>query len=423
MKNIDTQTQTSTDAFFLVSDLETPSLPSFWEEMLEQDSEASSSPAAALKLSGNAQRELVLAHQSVLRLRQALVQDLVPSEHIPAAQRACERGETFTSYLMRSLSRLIHNEVGSLTKERLGGEHAREIQSEMLSVAHIAVLNAAISYRADKGMAFSSWAVRNIKQEITQALIEHTNAASLTQGQERVGRIAAAVRSDILTLEGRSLSSAELRDMVEGRCYVWAAEHLTDEQKLLSDDEQYTIMTNKLTKQGMLAACRNITFILQVMQRSLDLDAPLQGEGSDCLRDTVADQSSTEGSALDGDGEENYRRMLGAGLGNLQPREATMVMECLNIDSSKRRTFKEVAQEYGIESVSVRRMVKTAEVRLQAPHAQYAYMGDLLSGQFEPDMDDNEINGSAVGALKRRRRPQVDESALLAALEVSLATC
>lgn len=416
----------SAPALLTASDLAEIDLSSVWDEVAASASDevcavdeldAFGTRAGQFpELSPESQALLVQAYQQAARVRRALEEGLVPSELEAEARALVARGERCTEYLLGAVFRLVRSRVWERASKRLGEKWAGEVLRELLSGASATVLEAAASFDPKKGPTFASWVVERLDHELPGQMGQHGRLGSMPQTWSRLARIAHHVIPELTEELGRQPSTAEVGAVLLQRCQVWAEEHLTEEQKLLPAEERSVLATEKLKKQGMLKALKELPEIIAAMQPELGLEAPT-GEGGGGLGDIVAGGVDPEAYAFADAEVAEYSQVLGAGMGNLGRVEQEMVLTYLGLADGEEWTFRRIAQRYGVPDLQVRHLVRDAEARLKAPHAQYSYLCEDVDVQFEPEGEEK----TAVAALKRRGRPRVirlDEAALAAELGI-----
>lgn len=368
------------------------------------------------ELSAAAQSLLAQGYQQYRRLkaRQDAGEGLDCSER--ELEKARAQSEWCSEYLLGSVFRLVRVKVWERARGRFGEAWASELFSELLADATATVLEAADTFDPAKGPTFASWVSERLDHDLPTHMGRHGRLGSMPQAWSRLSRIAHHVKPELEAALGRAATAGEVRAALEERCRTWAEEHLSAAQQELVGAEREKAIVEKMRKQGMTKALTEVPEILAAMQSEINLDAPL-GDGSGTgLGDLLSGGDTPEDVTMAAVEEDEYAQVLRVGTGNLNSEGREIVLTYLGLGEEEGGTYKRVAQQFGVPDLEVRHLVRDAQARLKAPHAQYAHLSAGISSQFDAECDEDSSARAALGR-RGRARLELDAETLLVAAQ------
>jgi RNA polymerase primary sigma factor len=328
------------------------------------------------QLPSNEQAYLVKQYQAALKIRENTSgKKLKKSE-----QGVIDAGERAMELLAGSGFRLMLLIVRELAEARHGKEKASELLPDLMSEANEALLEAASQYDASRGLSFSTYLARVVRDKVRMSLTKE-GPLKLSSSWTRIKRIA-TVRTAILTEElGRTPTIKEIQNDLLDRCLEWAETKLTESQKALPKKQRKELMLAKLRKQGMLGAIRDLEEVLAATQAIASLDIEISEEGGGTLGDFIGNPDS--GAIFDNIELTELREALNRALSTLADREREIILYRFGFIDGEMWTYSKIADKFKVTSERIRQIERSVLAKFNSPHGQYSYLSGFLPSQFE----------------------------------------
>lgn len=348
--------------------VDTPTADAEIASFLERARRTSASGAAAVspvasrldrypQLSPEAQGELVAAYQASLVVAEQLERREVPRHRIREARKRVAEGQEALTYLVASNFRLVRVIAQDLaTRRNPSRDRLASMLPDLIGEGNIALMKAAREFDPSRGPKFHTYAARMIRDQIRSALSLDT-PIRLTAAKSRIHRIARPLIPELTAELGRAPTIEELQRALMARCMEWAEERLTPEQRTLPADEQHRLKVERLKKQGMIGAIRDIENLLSRSQQMARLDALVGDDGTTTLGDMVADPFDEMEAETVGDVElAELRSALAGALAQLDVRERDIMLLRYGFVDGETWTFNSICEHFGVTPERIRQI-------------------------------------------------------------------
>lgn len=276
--------------------------------------------------------------------------------------RLVEDGRQAQAEILGSMFRLVTIIARESAVRRYGTERGLAMIEDLVAEAQVSLLESLPKYAArTDAVPFATYAARVVRDKVRH-LIDRHGGLDVPSGWMRMKRVASSVVPALEYTLGRKPTTVEIQAALLEKAYEWAYEHLTDEQKQLSPEEQAIKMTEKLKKQGMLGAINRYDEVMAAMSESVSIHAKV-GEDSE-VGDFIAD--STDGG-LDELELEELKRDIAAALSELGDRERDIIMYRFGLVDGTSWTYAKLAPKYGISAERVRQIEAGVMEKLRSP--------------------------------------------------------
>ncbi len=318
------------------------------------------------QLSADAQGELVAAYQASLALERDLADGRVPRHRVREAKRRVAEGQTHLTYLVASNFRLVRVIAQDLAVRRNPSRDRLSVMlPDLVGEGNIALMRAAREFDPSRGPKFHTYAARVIRDQIRSALALDT-PIRLTAAKSRIHRIARPLIPELTNELGRAPTIAELQEALMERCLQWAQDRLSDEQLLLPEAEQHQLKLDRLKKQGMIGAIRDIENLLARSQQMARLDAQVGDDGVTTLGDLVADPfDEMEDDVIGGAELSELHVSIAAVLVELDERERDIVLLRYGFVDNESWTFNDISEHYNVTPERIRQIDASVLERLR----------------------------------------------------------
>lgn len=318
---------------------------------------------------------------SVYREGRRAAAELREKKLSPRKRAACEKsvaqGEDAMQHLCASCWRLAWLIVREQAEARFGRDRAVTVLDDLMAEANTALVQAVTQFDPDKTSQFYTYAGQMIRNHI-RGVLSRDGYMRLAPSWNRVKRMAVALIPELTAALGRHPSIPEIQDALMLRCLDWAEDHLTEEQKLLPEAEKHALRLNKLKKQGMLGAIRDIEEVLVASQSVTSLDRPLSDEESSTVGSVIADTASEDMFA--GVELKEARAAIMAALATLTDREREIILLRFGFADGETWTYLKIAERYEVTAERIRQVERAALAKLGTPHGSFASLAGFLPG-------------------------------------------
>jgi len=287
-------------------------------------------------------------------------------------------GEDATTELLGSMYRLEMIIARELSTGRFGRERATSMMPDLVGEANVALMEALSTYSEERCPSFSIYAARVMRDRIRMTL-QNMSPITISAAWLRLKRVYVVLRPEVEMALGRHPNTSEMQEALAVRCYEWAANRLTDEQRTMPEGVQQALMTSKLRKQGMLGAIEKLDTVLSATTEVASLDVPVTTDGVATLTDMIT--SSTDGSEFDAIEHAQLHEDLMAALAELTDRERTIVLYRFGFADGESWTYAKLAPRFGVSPERIRQIERNAVLKLRGP----AFAG--LAGHLASNTD------------------------------------
>lgn len=294
--------------------------------------------------------------------------------------RTVAAGEEAAEALCGSMFRLCHQ----ICSEQLRRSPGAELE-DLNARAQVAVLEAAEKFSPKQHSSFSAWAAGSVRRSVAKEAA--VGEVSMPASWRRVARAAWAVTNEARD-QGARLEGDQLAERVRESLEKRLEEHL-----MAADDRPDDIgeaVRQSLTKQGVFGALRKVGTLMDAVQAHHSFDQKMGPEESTTLGDRIVGSglagttdtartlamSDEHGEAADAANLEHTMFGVDSTLGR-----AARVYLKLEGDGTL-STYRQVAEEHGVDPLELRAYVRRARVRAHAPHAQYAHLAPSVTSQI-----------------------------------------
>lgn len=295
-----------------------------------------------------------------------------------AAHNDVRAGEQAHTELVASMFRLVLIIAREIAADRYGREKALDILPDLVAEANLALVESVSTYDAERCPTFSIYAGRVIRDRVRMSL-QKSSAVGVAPSWLRLKRIYTVLRPEVEMSLGRTPNEEEMQQALRVVCLRWAADRLTEEQKLLPEDERLVLMESKLRKQGMLGAIDRLKEVLAATHQVASLDAPRSEDGS-----------ATLGDALPGVGDDrvfdevehaDLSRDLMTALRSLPEREQQIVLHRFGFVDGEQWTYARLAPVFGVSAERIRQIERNVLGKLRGPG--FANLGSHLPSHLD----------------------------------------
>ena len=306
------------------------------------------------------------AYQAALALEAELAAGSVPRHRVREARRRVAEGQTHLTYLVASNFRLVRVIAQDLAVRRNPSRDRLSVMlPDLVGEGNVALMRAAREFDPSRGPKFHTYAARVIRDQIRSALAMDT-PIRLTAAKSRIHRIARPLIPELTTALGRAPTIAELQDALMERCMLWAEERLSAEQRQLSAEQQHQLKMDRLKKQGMIGAIRDIETLLSRSQQMARLDAQVGDDGVTTLGDLVADPfDELEDDTIGGAELSELHVSIARVLVELDERERDIVLLRYGFVDGESWTFNDISVHYGVTPERIRQIDAAVLERLR----------------------------------------------------------
>lgn len=306
--------------------------------------------------------------------------------------------------IIRSMIKLSEVIVREMLERRYGKNgYSESMHDDLLSEGCSCIMEAAQKYDSSKGPSFSTWAGNVIRNRIRALVMDGTHSSvKVPNSWSRMRRVALLQFSELTTQLGRPPSTSELQDRMMDVCLQWGLEHLPKDMDNATEEERKEAAIQKLRKQGMLSALREIESVMVTGLHPVLLDSPSHSDSGSTLAEMLPDEeaheemvTSVEGGAL--------REMLNEALLPYPERERDIVLQRWGITGEGPKSFKEIGQEFDISAERVRQI----EEGIRRGISKDPEFAPRLLSFLRPDESVEEIDASLKSTSRRSARVAV----------------
>lgn len=325
--------------------------------------------------------QLIMAarYQDAMKLKASLEDNTtLTGQELRAAQRTVRGMDLMLEKLTSSCWRLAWLIVRENAEARFGREKASELLPDLMSEANVALVESVRNFDPTRTPSFATYAARNVRNHV-RMIISGEGYIHLAPSWSRLKRIASARVPELTAELGRTPSKEEIQADLLETCLNWAEKKLTDDQRLLPEQERHEIKLAKLRKQGMLRALREIDEVMAATQSVASLDQPVGEAGGSTLGDLIPGQSG--GGLFDTVELGELRNTIGVALATLTDRERDIVMLRFGFVDSENWTYARIAERYDVTPERIRQIERAVLGKLSSPHGQYSALASFLPSQ------------------------------------------
>lgn len=347
------------------------------------------------QLSAAAQAELHRDYLSGRRAAEALRHGGLSRAEARRANAAVERGAWAQNHLVGSNAKLVMLIARENLEDRYGRDRVHDMLPDLVAEALVALTQAVVDFDPERCPTFSTYAARRIRDHVRMMLTKE-GPLRLAPSWSRLKRIAAVRIPALQTRLGRAPTREEMQADLLSACLEWAEKRLTPEQAALPMPERRAAMMDKLRKQGMLGAIRDLDDVLVATQSVTSLDSPIGDGNGSTLGDLI---SGGDGGVSDGIEHEELHRDLMQALAELTERERQILMHRFGFVDGTNWTYQRIADNHNVTAERIRQIERNVLARLASPHGQFNTLASHLPSQFDaaPPEDGEEDD-------RRRRR-------------------
>ena len=294
------------------------------------------------------------------------------AEQRARARKKIAAGEQAASRLVESMLKLSTRIVREIAETRHGREGAAPMLEDLISEAHLAVLEAAKSFDPTKDVGFSRWAAQQVRNTIrTHVMEDNDSGFKIYSSWSRVRRRAIPERHDLAMKLGRNPNMVELKKHMVAVCMDWAFDHLRPEEQELPLTKRQEAAMAKLRKQGTLSAIENLEDALNSGAHPVRLDTPVNddedgGSWANFLPSEGEDTKAHDRLAL-----QELRDLLLKAISPLTERERTIVLYRFGFVDGEVWTYRSIGDMFGISAERVRQIEESVRNYLST-ESEYA---------------------------------------------------
>ena len=225
--------------------------------------------------------EHVRAYQAGLHATKQLrdkKNSLSPTQRANARKKAAA-GEIAAERLVESMLKLSTRIVREIAETRHGRDGAASMLDDLISEAHLAVLEAAKSFDPSKDVVSAVGPPSRYATRFAPSSWRRTTRGSRST---HLGHVYDAEQSperhDLAMKLGRNPTMTELKKHMVNVCMEWAFDHLKPEEQELPLGKRQEAALAKLRKQGTLSAIENLEDALNSGAHPVRLDTPVNDD-------------------------------------------------------------------------------------------------------------------------------------------------
>lgn len=333
------------------------------------------------QLSATAQADLHLAYRAGQAAEAALARGGLSSREERKAHDAVRKGKKAQDYLVGSNWKLVILISRENLERRYGRERVNDMLSDMVGEALTALAQAVVDYDPERCPTFSTYAARRIRDHVHMT-ISRDGPLRLYTSWNRLKRIAAVRMPQLATSLGRPPTRAEVQEDLLAACLDWAEKRLGPDEMVLPPDKRRALAMDKLRKQGMLGAIRDLDDVMVATQTVASLDAPVSDGSSPSIADRY---SSGEENFTAGIEHQELHDDIMAALATLPERERQILLCRFGFIDGDNWTYARIAQQHGVTPERIRQIERQVLARLVTPHGQTGSLASHLPGQFDSE--------------------------------------
>lgn len=281
-----------------------------------------------------------------------------------ALARTVRAGQDAQTALVGSMYRLALIICQELAAERYGRERMLDMLADLVAEANVAVVEAISTFDPARAPSFSLYAGRVIRDRV-RGTLQKSATVGVAPSWLRLKRIYTVLRPEVEMRLGRAPLEAEMQAELRLVCMRWAADRLTEEQKLLPESARRELMTSKLKKQGMLGAIDRLQEVLSATQQIASLDSPIGEDDGARLGDVIVAPSPD--AVYDAVEHGELRRDLMAALSTLTEREQSILLHKYGFVDGEQWTYAKLAPQFGVSAERIRQIERNVLERLRSP--------------------------------------------------------
>lgn len=325
--------------------------------------------------------EHVRAYQAGLRATKQLrdkKNSLSPTQRANARKQAAA-GEIAAERLVESMLKLSTRIVREIAETRHGRDGAASMLDDLISEAHLAVLEAAKSFDPSKDVGFSRWAAQQVRNTIRTIVMEENDSGfKIYSSWARVRRRAIPERHDLAMKLGRNPTMTELKKHMVNVCMEWAFDHLKPEEQELPLGKRQEAALAKLRKQGTLSAIENLEDALNSGAHPVRLDTPVNDDEDSGSWANFLPSEGEDTKAHDKLVLQELRDLLLNAIAPLSERERTIILYRFGFVDGEVWTYRAIGDMFSISAERVRQIEESVRTFLRT-ESEYA---SQLSGHL-----------------------------------------
>ena len=325
--------------------------------------------------------EHVRAYQAGLHATKQLrdkKNSLSPTQRANARKKAAA-GEIAAERLVESLLKLSTRIVREIAETRHGRDGAASMLDDLISEAHLAVLEAAKSFDPSKDVGFSRWAAQQVRNTIRTIVMEENDSGfKIYSSWARVRRRAIPERHDLAMKLGRNPTMTELKKHMVNVCMEWAFDHLKPEEQELPLGKRQEAALAKLRKQGTLSAIENLEDALNSGAHPVRLDTPVNDDEDSGSWANFLPSEGEDTKAHDKLVLQELRDLLLNAIAPLSERERTIILYRFGFVDGEVWTYRAIGDMFSISAERVRQIEESVRTFLRT-ESEYA---SQLSGHL-----------------------------------------
>lgn len=350
------------------------------------------------QLSAAAQAELHERFRAGERAAAAIAGGKLSRAQERRAREAVRRAKHAQEHLVGSNVKLVMLIARENLEERYGRERVNDMLPDLVAEALVALTQAVTDFDPTRCPTFSTYAARRIRDHVRMMLTKE-GPLRLAPSWSRLKRIAAVRIPALQASLGRAPTREETQADLLVACLEWAEKRLRPDQASLPLPARREAMMDKLRKQGMLGAIRDLDDVLVATQSVTSLDTPVGDGAGTTLGDLLP---GNDGGVSEGLEHAELHNDLMKALTQLPERERDIIMHRFGFVDGENWTYQRIAQNHNVTAERIRQIERNVIARLASPHGQFNALAAHLPSQFgaEP-LDALDDSGDA---RQRRRR-------------------
>lgn len=334
--------------------------------------------------------EAITLHRTATQEIQTLLtqEDPLTSEQSRRLRRAQITANTEGEKIVLSMVKLVEVISREMLDRRFGkGGYEDSMHEDMVSEGAACVMSAALNFDPDRGPSFGTWAANVVRNHIRALVMDGTHTSvRVPNSWSRMRRVALTQSSEMSASLGRPPTTAELRERMMEVCLQWGLDHLPESMDSASPAARKEAALNKLRKQGMLAALRELDSVLITGMAPVQLDSPLRQEAGSTLSDLLEDGEAHTGMVRDVEAGA-LREVLDDALSAFPARDREIVFLRWGMTGGEVRTFKDIGQEFGVTAERVRQVEEDVRKSILSDRA----LASRLLSFLHPDLDNEAL--------------------------------
>lgn len=331
--------------------------------------------------------------------QEALDNGRVRGRSAAQARTAVRKGETAQTYLVASNFRLALLIARENAERRFGRERASAHLSDLVGEANLALAEAVTSYNEDKCPTFSTWAARVVRDRVRAVLASTDIPVDVPTSWQRIKRIA-SVRIPKLTDQlGRPPTTEELQEDLLAYCLTWAENKLTPEEQALPESQKHQLKLDKLKRQGMLRAIREVDEVMSRTQQASSLDQTVGDSGSSMTMGDLLAQDSDD-HLLDRIDLDEVRKTIAEALAALPTdRDREIIRLRFGFADGEQWTYARISEVFNVSPERIRQIERNVFARWISAESPFR---DRLAA-FLPSLEGRDLDALPDPRGKRQR--------------------